>query len=313
MRIWISKGSEVPVREQLTTQVIIAIASGELKPNEKLPSTRELARRFNVHSNTINAAYRELARRGWVDFRKGSGVYVRAMQTDVRLDGKLELDHLISAFITVARTKGFSLSEIRSRVKTWLELQPPDHFLLIEPDADLRSILLAEIHEATGFPASGTSLQECADPALLAGAAPVVLYAWAEEVRAKLPRDAGCMALHSRALSEWLTEVNLPKSDRLVMVVSAWPELLRLGRASLIAAGFDPGVLSFRSRSDKNWRSAIHPSMLVLADTLTRRELPARCHSMVFRILSDSSVNELRTFVDQFLGGRRNLAADEPE
>src|SRR2546422_9377227 len=198
VRIWISKGSEVPVREQLTTQVIIAIASGELKPNEKLPSTRELARRFDVHSNTINAAYRELARRGWVDFRKGSGVYVRAIQTDVRLDGRLELDHLISAFITVARTKGFSLSEIRSRVKTWLEFQPPDHFLLIEPDADLRSILLAEIREATGFPASGTSLEECADPTLLAGSTPVVLYAWAEEARAKLPRDTACMVLRSR-------------------------------------------------------------------------------------------------------------------
>lgn len=313
MRIWISKGSEVPVREQLTTQVMIAIASGELGPNEKLPSTRELARRFGVHSNTINAAYRELARRGWVDFRKGSGVYVRAIQTDVRLDGRLELDQLISAFITVARTKGFSLSDIRSRVKTWLKFQPPDHFLLIEPDAKLRSILLDEIREATGFPASGASLQECADPALLAGAAPVVMYAWAEEARAKLPRDTACMVLRARAVQEWLNDVKLPKSDRIVMVVSAWPELLRLGRASLIAAGFDSGVLSFRGRNDKNWQSAIHSSTLIITDTLTRRELPAGCHALVFRILSDSSVDELRSFVDRFLGGRRSVAANERE
>jgi GntR family transcriptional regulator len=63
MKLWISKNSEVPVAEQLTTQIMLAIHSGELKPNQKLPSTRELARRFALHSNTVNAAYRDLARR----------------------------------------------------------------------------------------------------------------------------------------------------------------------------------------------------------------------------------------------------------
>ena len=58
---------------------MLAINSGELKANQKLPSTRELARRFALHSNTVNAAYRDLARRGWLYFRKGSGVYVRSL------------------------------------------------------------------------------------------------------------------------------------------------------------------------------------------------------------------------------------------
>ena len=66
MKLWISKNSEVPVAEQLTTQIMLAIHSGELKPNQKLPSTRELARRFALHSNTVNAAYRDLAHRGWL-------------------------------------------------------------------------------------------------------------------------------------------------------------------------------------------------------------------------------------------------------
>ncbi len=201
-----------------------------------------------------------------------------------------------------------------TRVKTWLEFQPPDHFLLIEPDAELRGILLGEIREVTGFSVSGAGLEECADAPLLAGSASVVMYAWAEEVRARLPRGTACLALHSRSVQEWLKAVNLPKFDRMVMVVSGWPELLRLGRASLIAAGFDPGVLSFRSRNDKNWQAAIHSKTLIITDTLTRRDLPAGCQALVFRILSDSSVKELRSFVDQFLGGssgRRNIAANE--
>src|SRR5262249_55875558 len=133
MKLWISKNSEVPVAEQLTTQIMLAVNSGELRPNQKLPSTREVARRFALHSNTVNTAYRDLARRGWLHFKKGSGVYVRGLAREAPLDGKFQLDQLISTFIRMAREQGFTLAEIRSRVKGWLDFQPPDHFLVIEP------------------------------------------------------------------------------------------------------------------------------------------------------------------------------------
>ena len=48
MRIWLSKSSEVPLREQLATQIILGIVSNDLKSGQKLPSTRELARRFDL-------------------------------------------------------------------------------------------------------------------------------------------------------------------------------------------------------------------------------------------------------------------------
>ena len=64
----------------------LGIVSNDLKVAERLPSTRELARRYDIHANTVSSAYRELARRGWVEFRKGSGVYVRP-RTDVRCHG----------------------------------------------------------------------------------------------------------------------------------------------------------------------------------------------------------------------------------
>jgi len=187
MKLWISKNSEVPVAEQLTTQIMLAIHSGELKPNQKLPSTRELARRFALHSNTVNAAYRDLARRGWLQFRKGSGVYVRVLTQEAQLDGQLQLDQLISAFLKMARQHGFTLAEIRSRVKGWLGFQPPDHFLIIEPEPELRRILLAEIHEATGFPVQGVGLDACRKTAELAGAALVAMYGRADELKDALP------------------------------------------------------------------------------------------------------------------------------
>src|SRR6185503_12216414 len=180
MRIWLSKSSEVPLREQLATQIILGVVSNDLKPGQKLPSTRELARRYDIHSNTVSAAFQDLERRGWVEFRKGSGVYVRERVIDATADPKLELDQLISTLFQVARERGHTLGEIQTRVKRWLESQPPDHFLVIEPDEEMRSILVAEIKEATGLRVVGTGLDDCSRPEALAGAAVVAMYGQAD-------------------------------------------------------------------------------------------------------------------------------------
>src|SRR5271163_758349 len=78
MRLWFAPSSEVPIYRQLVTQVVLAILSGDLRPGDRLPSTRELARRFGLHPNTISAGYRQLEKEGWTEGRHGSGVYVRA-------------------------------------------------------------------------------------------------------------------------------------------------------------------------------------------------------------------------------------------
>ena len=40
MRLWLSKSSEVPLREQLVTQIRLGIISGDLSTRQRLPSTR---------------------------------------------------------------------------------------------------------------------------------------------------------------------------------------------------------------------------------------------------------------------------------
>src|SRR3989442_6667932 len=98
MRLWLSKSSEVPLREQLVTQIRLGIISGDLEVRQKLPSTRELARRFRIHSNTVSAAYRELHRSGWVAVRKGSGGYVRDFSAAQIPEGVHGLDEPIAPF-----------------------------------------------------------------------------------------------------------------------------------------------------------------------------------------------------------------------
>lgn len=303
MRLWLSKNSDVPVREQLVSQIIIGVVSDDLKPGQKLPSTRELARRFGIHSNTVSAAYRHLAGRGWVEFRKGSGVYVRAQAPDKvqALAPELELDGLISSLLHIARGRGFSLGEIQRRVKHWLEAEPPDHFLVIEPDVELRRILMAEIREATGFRVAGASLEECGAQPLLAGAATVALYNQAEQVRARLPSDSNCLLLHTRSVVESLNGAEKPPPDALVVIVSRWREFLRWAHTVLIAAGLDPAALSLRDAREPDWQKGLRASTFVITDALTADELPKHCSPRVYRVIADASLAELRGYVERFL------------
>ena len=296
MRIWLSKNSEVPLREQLATQILLGIVSNDLKPGQKLPSTRELARRYAIHSNTVSAAYQDLERRGWVEFRKGSGVYVRARTTDATADPKLELDQLISTLFQIARERGYSLGQIQARVKRWLNTQPPDHFLVIEPDEEMRSILMAEIKEATSFRVEGAGLDECCRADVLAGAAPVAMYGQAELVRAALPPDASCTLLRLRSVPSSIQGQERPSPDALVTVVSRWPDFLKWAHTILVAAAIDPDAMSFRDARERGWQKGLKSSAMVITEALTATQLPSGCRARVFRIIADSSIEELINF-----------------
>lgn len=74
--------SRVPIYEQLTENVKRLIIQGVLTPGEQLPSVRSLAQELTINPNTIQKAYRELEREGYVISRPGKGSFVNDM-TDV--------------------------------------------------------------------------------------------------------------------------------------------------------------------------------------------------------------------------------------
>ncbi len=157
MKIWLTKNSEVTVHQQLIAQISIGVAAQDLKIGEKLPSTRELARRFKIHQNTVSNAYHELAEQGWLEFRPGSGFYVPEKKLENFPD---ELDQIIAKFFQTAQSQGFTLSEIQARLPRFFEIQPPHHFLVVESDEGLREILRAEISQATNYQVRGVNFDE---------------------------------------------------------------------------------------------------------------------------------------------------------
>lgn len=307
MRLWLSKNGEVPLREQLIRQIMLGIVSDDLKAGQRLPSTRDLARRFRIHSNTVSAAYRELERRGWLDLRKGSGVYVRPLG-DIMPGGggrdmRPDLDRLISAFLALARAEGYSLAEVQERVRHWLAEQPPDHFLVAEPDEGLREILCAEIEEGTGFRVRGVSLEGLDEVESLAGAGVVALYGQAAETMRRLPAGVVPILLRTRSVADAMKGSRPPPRDAVVTIVSRWPQFLEWSRVYLLAAGLEADALDFRDARREGWQRALSSSGLVITDALTARDLPRGCETSVYQVIADSSLEELRGFVERFLAG----------
>src|ERR1043165_1223376 len=295
MRLWLSKNSEVPIREQLVTQIVLGIVSNDLKTSERLPSTRDLARRYHIHANTVSSAYRELAQRGWVEFRKGSGVYVRA-RTDEPLDSGLALDQVIARFFRNLREEGYSLADIQAGIKRSLSMQRPDHFLLLEPDPELREILVAEIVAATKVKVEGVGPNEV--DGAMTGAVPVVLYGHMDQFAERIKTDV--LVLHSASVVERMRGQTKPPRDALVAVVSRWPEFLRWARTMLVAAGLDGDALSFRDARERNWEKGLRSAAFVITDSLMAPRIPAGCEVKVFRVLAESSLKEIREYEEKF-------------
>jgi DNA-binding transcriptional regulator YhcF (GntR family) len=297
MRFWFAHSSEVPIYRQLVTQVILAVLSGELRPGDRLPSTRELARRFALHPNTVSAGYRQLEKEGWTERRRGSGITIR-VHADLPSTPEQRIDHHIAGFFRAAREMGLPAAAFRARVLEWLKAPAPDHFVLIDPDPGLRQILLTELREATTWGVSEASVEECDRPETLTGAIPLCRPSQAKLVRAALPKGVELVILPIRSPNAWLSPWLPAPSGHLVGVVSHWPEFLVAARTMLIAAGLPPEVLIFRDAREPRWRRGLEQVAAILCDSFTARlpTLPGKPHRIVYALLADSARVELSQY-----------------
>lgn len=65
-----------PIYQQVIAEIQRSLVRGELKPGDKLPSQRDLARELKVNHNTIQRAYREMEGDGLVETVRGMGTFI---------------------------------------------------------------------------------------------------------------------------------------------------------------------------------------------------------------------------------------------
>jgi GntR family transcriptional regulator len=102
-----------PMYKQVTDQIKDAIASGDLKPNDRLPSVRELSEALNVSAITIKRAYQDLETEGFILTRAGMGSFVASVERDALRERKLaELQEELRRLVRSSAKFGISASDI---------------------------------------------------------------------------------------------------------------------------------------------------------------------------------------------------------
>jgi len=114
MLIEIDFNSEEAIYVQLRNQIIVAIATSQLKDGESLPSVRNMADDIGVNMHTVNKAYSSLRQDGFlkVDRRRGAVVSV-----DIdKINSLNKMRCLLKPLIASGIVKGVSRDEVKKLI-----------------------------------------------------------------------------------------------------------------------------------------------------------------------------------------------------
>lgn len=105
-----------PIHEQVAEKLEELMLLGILGENEPLPSVRSLAMELSINPNTIQRAYGELERQGYIYTVKGKGSFV-AENSVMKEKRKKDLLIQVSEVIDEAIRLGISGEEIKNMVE----------------------------------------------------------------------------------------------------------------------------------------------------------------------------------------------------
>ncbi|WHX38732.1 GntR family transcriptional regulator [Mesobacillus sp. AQ2] len=110
--------SRKPIYEQLVDKMKELIINEVLKPDEQLPSVRQMAQQLTINPNTIQKAYRELETQGFIYSLKGKGSFVNPMDTGKDFDKILQVKQELEKLLNEALYLGVSAEELHELVKS---------------------------------------------------------------------------------------------------------------------------------------------------------------------------------------------------
>ena len=117
----IDHSSGLPVWIQVKNRISYLIGAGQYVPGDRLPTVRALAVDLDISYNTVNRAYMDLEREGFITTRKGRGTFVaerREIGAERATDSAVEL--LIDDMIRACSHAGMDDEDILAMVKARL-------------------------------------------------------------------------------------------------------------------------------------------------------------------------------------------------
>ncbi len=113
-----------PIYEQVTEKLQELILCGILEEDSQLPSVRSLATQLSINPNTIQRAYAELERKGFIYSVKGKGSFVAdASSIKALKTGQLRRD--LNEWMRQARNAGITEDKIHRWIaEDWTKIMP---------------------------------------------------------------------------------------------------------------------------------------------------------------------------------------------
>ncbi len=122
MKIFIDSKSGVNMTNQIFEQIKGHIIKGTLKPNEELPSIRELAEELEISVMTTKRAYNKLTETGYICTTPGKGSYVAPDNGELIQEEKLkDMEKLIKNLVQTAKEYGLTLEDIIEMISFEME------------------------------------------------------------------------------------------------------------------------------------------------------------------------------------------------
>lgn len=122
MNIIIAHSSMVPIYEQIIAQIKAAVLSGELGPDDALPSVRALSKELKISALTVKKAYDRLEEEGCIVTVHGKGSFVSGSGTDLLAEERRkDVEANLEKAVQKGRQYGMSDREIRDLFDLLLE------------------------------------------------------------------------------------------------------------------------------------------------------------------------------------------------
>ena len=122
MDIIISNSTSKPIYEQITSQIKQMIMTGELKPGESIPSMRSLAKSLHISVITVQRAYEDLQRDGFIETTIGRGSFVSSNNKDfIQEEKQREIESHLQKAIELSKGNGIPLTKLIDLLKIFYE------------------------------------------------------------------------------------------------------------------------------------------------------------------------------------------------
>jgi GntR family transcriptional regulator len=124
MQIEIDLTSKVPIYVQIIDHIKHMIATGVLRPDDQLPTVRQLATDLRVNFNTIARAYRMLDDEGLISTQHGRGTYILPMPSEENGEflKRQDLEWLTRHYLNEVAQLGYSAEEVNQVLETYINL-----------------------------------------------------------------------------------------------------------------------------------------------------------------------------------------------